>query len=112
MTTKGIEYVYFETRDFAKARAFWEALGFELTLDLGNAGILSPTGGGAGIFLEQVPPETPLADGLYLKAAPGEIKLAPEIEQIGVPFQTHWGTKLQRVRDPDGHEFLIQHTPE
>jgi catechol 2,3-dioxygenase-like lactoylglutathione lyase family enzyme len=112
MSTNGIDYVYFETRDFARARAFWEALGFELTLDLGNAGTLTPPDGGAGIFLEQVTPETPLADGLYLKAVAGALRLAPEVEKVGEQFETHWGSKLQRVRDPDGREFLIQYTPD
>ncbi len=111
MKVDGIEYIYLETRNFGKAAKFWQQLGFELVLDLGTAGRLEPPGGGAGIFLEEVSPETPLASGVYLRATSPEFDAEPPVEKIGDAFSSHWNTELQIIRDPDGREFILQHTP-
>jgi hypothetical protein len=110
MTVEGIEYVYMETRNFGKSARFWQRLGFELVLDLGTSGKLEPGGGGAAIFLEEVSPETPLASGIYLKFDDPTMEVDIEIERVGAPIDTHWGTRLQTIRDPDGREIMLQHT--
>ncbi len=107
----GIDYVYLETRNFGKSAKFWQQLGFELVLDLGTSGRLVPPGGGAGVFLEEVSPETPLATGVYLRAVDPGLDVAPPVAAVTEPIDSHWGTRLRVVRDPDGREFLLQHTP-
>jgi hypothetical protein len=110
MTTEGIEYVYLETRNFGKSARFWQRLGFELVLDLGTSGKLQPREGGAAVFLEEVSPETPLASGIYLMFDDPTMEVDPEIERVGPAIDTHWETRLQTIRDPDGREFILQHT--
>ena len=111
MAVEGIEYIYLETRNWGKSVKFWQKLGFVLVLDLGNSGRLEPPSGGAGIFLEEVSPETPLAHGVYLRVDSMEATLEPPIERVGEPTSTHWGSELQIVRDPDGREFILQYSP-
>lgn len=112
MRVEGIDYVYLETRNFGAAARFWQRLGYDLALDLGTSGRLDPPGGGPGIFLEEVSPETPLASGIYLRAGDDSMEVDAGVERVGDIVDTHWGTTLQTVRDPDGREFIIQHTPE
>lgn len=109
MTVEGIDYVYMQTHDWRKGAQFWLGLGFELVLDLGNAGKLAPPGGGAGVWLEEVPVETPLSQGVYLTVADPDFR--PPVGMVGEPVDSHWGTRLITVRDPDGREFILQHTP-
>lgn len=111
MTVERIDYLYLETRNWGKSVKFWQRLGFELVLDLGSSGRLEPAGGGPGIFLQEVSPETPLAQGVYLKADSQDLRFEPPVEPVGDPVATHWGTHLQTVRDPDGREFILQYTP-
>ena len=106
MTVERIDYLYLETRNFGKSARFWQSLGFELVLDLGTSGRLQPKAGGPGVFLEEVSPETPLAVGVYLGV--DDLDLPPEVEKVGDAIETHWGTSLQTVRDPDGREFVLQ----
>jgi hypothetical protein len=110
METEGIEYVYMETRNFGKSARFWQRLGFELVLDLGTSGKLQPKRGGTAIFLEEVSPETPLASGLYLEFSQPEMDVDSEIERVGPAIDTHWNTRIQTIRDPDGREIMLQHT--
>lgn len=111
MAVEGIDYLYLETRNWGKSVSFWQTLGFELSLDLGTSGRLDPPGGGPGIWLEEVSPETPLAHGVYLKLGDREFAPQAPIETVGPPVESHWGTRLQTVRDPDGREFILQHGP-
>ncbi len=108
---EGIDYVYLETRDFDASVGFWRRLGFELVLDLGSAGRLVPSGGGPGVFLQEVSAETPLAQGVYLAAADDGVITEPPVEAVGPVVDTHWGTRLRVVRDPDGREFVVQFRP-
>lgn len=108
MAVEGIEYLYLETRNWGKSVKFWQRLGFVLVLDLGSSGKLEPPGGGAGIFLEEVSPETPLARGVFLRVDSIEIGLEPPVEPVGEPVETHWGnpppdrprSRRTRIRPP------------
>ena len=111
MTIEGIEYVYLETRNWGKSAKFWQTLGYELELDLGSAGRLAPPGGGPGVFIQEVSPETPLAQGVYLRASSPDFAFEAPVELVGDPIDSHWNTNLQTIRDPDGREFILQYTP-
>ena len=51
--------------------------------------------------------EDPLATELYLGAAADFV--IPDGVHVVSPFvESHWGTKVAIVQDPDGHRFRIQ----
>lgn len=103
MTIEAIDYVYVETHNWGKSAKFWTDLGLVLELDLGNAGKLVPPTGGPGIFLEEVPPDRELAFQVYFKVSSADDTFT----------DSHWGTKLKEVSDPDGRVYVLQHgTPD
>lgn len=108
MGVDGIDYIYLETRDWARSVEFWEGLGFSVVLDLGTSGRLEHPGGGPGIFLQEASPETPLAAGVYLRVTDPEFRPPPPATIAAGPLTSHWGSRLLTVRDPDGREFVLQ----
>ena len=46
MAADMVEYVYLETHRWPESLAFWQRLGFRLTLDLGRSGRLEASAGG------------------------------------------------------------------
>jgi catechol 2,3-dioxygenase-like lactoylglutathione lyase family enzyme len=106
--TTGFDHLYVETHDWAAALTFWQALGFELEYDTGHhSGLLRAAAGGATVFLAEQSLEDPLASEVYL-SAPADYVL-PDGVQVVSPFvDSHWGTKVAIVQDPDGHRYRIQ----
>jgi len=108
MSTIGFDHLYVETHDWAKAVAFWQRLGFELEYDTGhNSGMLRHPTGGATVFVAEQSLEDPLATELYLGAA-AEYQAPDGVEVVSPFHDTHWGTKVMIIQDPDGHRFRIQ----
>lgn len=108
MSTRGFDHVYVETHDWAAAVAFWRSLGFELEFETDHhSGMLRNPAGGPTVFLAEQSLEDPLATELYL-AAPADFTPPPGMH-VASPFRdTHWGTKVMIVQDPDGHRFRIE----
>ena len=107
MSTIGFDHLYVETHDWAKAVAFWQ-LGFELEYDTGhNSGMLRHPTGGATVFVAEQSLEDPLATELYLGAA-AEYEVPDGVDVVSPFRDTHWGTKVMIIQDPDGHRFRIQ----
>lgn len=108
MSTDGFDHLYIETHDFAAALRFWQALGFELEYDTGHgSGALRNPAGATTVFLAEQSLEDPLASELYLRVAADYH--APEGVHVVAPFHdTHWGTKVMIVQDPDGHRFRLE----
>ncbi len=108
MTTNGLDHLYIETHNWGKAVAFWKQLGFALDFDTGHgSGMLSHPAGGPTIFLAEQSIDDPLATEVYLGA--GADYTAPEgIEVVSAFHETHWGTKVMVIQDPDGHRFRVQ----
>ncbi|MGZ4765103.1 MAG: VOC family protein [Ilumatobacteraceae bacterium] len=108
MSTTGIDHYYVETHDWDKAVAFWQRLGFEIEFDTGHgSGMLRHPSGGPGIFVAEQSIEHPLATELYLGA--GADFVAPDGVDVVSPFHdSHWGSKVMIVQDPDGHRFRIE----
>lgn len=100
--------MYVETHDWSAALQFWQSLGFELEFQTEHhSGMLRNPAGGPTVFLAQQPLEDPLATELYLAAPAGYTP--PATMQVVSPFrETHWGTKVMIVQDPDGHRFRIE----
>jgi catechol 2,3-dioxygenase-like lactoylglutathione lyase family enzyme len=108
VSTNGFGHLYIETHNWGKAVAFWQRLGFEIEFDTEHgSGMLRHPAGGPRIFLAEQSIEDPLATELYLGAAPDFV--APDGLDVVSPFhETHWGTKVMVIQDPDGHRFRIE----
>jgi hypothetical protein len=108
MSTNGFGHLYVETHSWGKAVAFWQHLGFEVEFDTGHgSGMLRHPAGGPTVFVAEQSIEDPLAMELYLAAAPDYTP--PDGVDVVSPFHdTHWGTKVMIIQDPDGHRFRIE----
>jgi catechol 2,3-dioxygenase-like lactoylglutathione lyase family enzyme len=108
VTTNGFDHLYVETHNWGKAVAWWQRLGFALEFDTGHgSGRLSHPAGGPTIFLAEQSIEDPLATEMYIGA--GTDYVAPDGVEVVSPFhETHWGTKVMVIQDPDGHRYRIQ----
>jgi len=107
-TTNGFGHLYVETHNWGKAVAFWQSLGFEVLFDTGHgSGMLRHPAGGATVFVAEQSLEDPLAMETYL-AADADFT-PPEGLDVVSPFvESHWGTKVMIIQDPDGHRFRIE----
>ncbi|MEY2581594.1 MAG: hypothetical protein QOE09_1443 [Ilumatobacteraceae bacterium] len=106
--TTGFDHHYVETHNWAKAVDFWQRLGFELEFDTGhNSGMLRHPSGGPTVFLAEQSIEDPLATELYLGAA-ADYEAPDGVEVISPFVESHWGTKVMVIQDPDGHRYRIE----
>ena len=111
MGTSGFDHLYVETHDWAAAVAFWESLGFEVLFGGDDpdhrSGMLRHPDGGPTVFLAEQPLDDPLADEWYLRASADY--QPPAGVHVVSPFrETHWGTKVMIIQDPDGHRWRIE----
>jgi hypothetical protein len=100
--------VYLETRNWGKAAKFFQSLGFEEFETDHNPGQLRSSSG-PSVFIAEIPldqkPQMQLVLGV--SSADG-FDPGPGVEVV-TPFEnTHWGTKMMRVRDPDGRSWSIE----
>lgn len=107
-STTGFDHLYLETHNWGAAVAFWQRLGFEIEFETGHgSGTLRNPAGGPTIFLAEQSMDDPLASELYLGAASDFV--APDGVQVVSEFtETHWGTKVMVIQDPDGHRFRVE----
>jgi hypothetical protein len=109
MTTEGIEAVFLETHNWGKAAKFFQALGFDLEFATDhNSGQLR-NGDGPYVFIAEIPQDQTPGMQIVLKVAdPDGFRLDPALEAV-TPFEdTHFGTRLMTVRDPDGRVWSLQ----
>ena len=109
MQTDGIETVYLETHNWGRAAKFFQSLGYEIDFETGHSsGMLRNTIGPA-IFIAEVPVEQAPASQPALRVPDTDhFEPGPEVEVV-TPFEdSHWGTKLMTVRDPDGRTWWIE----
>ncbi len=108
MTTTGVGHLYVETHDWGKAVAFWQKLGYELEFATDHgSGMLRNPAGGPTVFVAEQSIEDPLATEVYFAA--GADFVAPEGVDVVSPFRdTHWGTRVMVIQDPDGHRFRVE----
>ncbi|MFC1433713.1 VOC family protein [Streptacidiphilus sp. N1-3] len=98
-----------ETHNWGKAAKFFQALGFELEFATDhNSGQLRH-GDGPSLFIAEVPESKQPELQLVLKVSdPDALRLDPSVEVV-TPFEdTHFGTRLMTVRDPDGRLWSLQ----
>jgi hypothetical protein len=107
MGVDGVRSFYIETHNFGKAAAFWQSLGFEHFLDLGgSSGGFRAADGGAFLFLEEVGEDHQLSCEPYFNLATPD--LAAGVDIVSPLAETHWGTRLMEVRDPDGRSWKLE----
>ena len=106
--TTGFDHLYIETHDLAAAVAFWQRFGFELEYDTGDhSASLRHPDSGTSVFVAEQTLENPLATELYLGAA-ADYAIPDGVHVVSPFVESHWGTKVAIVQDPDGHRFRIQ----
>jgi hypothetical protein len=109
MSTEGIEAVFLETHNWGKAARFFQALGYQLEFTTDhNSGQLR-NGNGPSVFIAEVPEQREPQVQIVLKVPAAEaFQAGPDVEVV-TPFEeTHFGTTMMTVRDPDGRLWSLQ----
>jgi uncharacterized glyoxalase superfamily protein PhnB len=107
--TDGIEAVFLATHNWGKSAKFFQSLGYELEFATDhNSGQLrrgdSPT-----VFIAEVPKTEPTGRQIVLAVADADaFDLDASVEIVSGWEDTHWGTRLMTIRDPDGREWKLQ----
>ena len=108
MSTNGFDHIYVETHNWGRAVAFWQRLGFELEFDTGHgSGMLRHPSGGPSVFVAEQSIEDPLATEVYLGAS-ADFVVPDGVEMVSPFHDTHWGTRVLVIQDPDGHRFRVE----
>lgn len=105
----GIEAVFLTTHNWGKSAKFFQALGFTLEFETDhNSGQLR-NGDGPSLFIAEVPLSEKPDANVVLKIADADAFTPEPIVDVVQPFEeTHWGTRMMTVRDPDGRLWQIQ----
>lgn len=110
--TDGIEAVFLETHNWGKAAKFFQSLGYTIEFATDhNSGELKNVSqpGGPSVFIAEIPEDQPTRRHLVFGvAAEDSVDLDSSIEVVTPWEDTHWGTRLMTVRDPDGREWKLQ----
>ena len=109
MTTQGIDAVFLQTHSWGKSAKFFQGLGYEIEFATDhNSGQLR-RGGSPYLFIAEVPEtETPRRHVVLAVADADAFDLDASVEVVSGWEDTHWGTRLMTVRDPDGREWKLQ----
>ncbi|MFB6990617.1 VOC family protein [Streptomyces sp. NPDC056178] len=109
MTTEGIEAVFMETHNWGKAARFFQALGYELEFETDHSSGRLRNGDGPSLFIAEVPADRQPQMQLVLKVADADAFRPDPAVEVVTPFEdTHFGTRLMTVRDPDGRLWSLQ----
>ncbi len=109
MSTDGIEAVFLETHNWGKAAKFFQALGFELEFDTGHSSGQLRAAGGPSVFIAEIPPGREPGMQVVLKVLDADAVSLDPIVEVVTPFEdTHFGTRMMTVRDPDGRSWGLQ----
>ncbi|MFE7356605.1 VOC family protein [Streptomyces sp. NPDC057543] len=109
MTTEGIEAVFMETHNWGKAARFFQALGYELEFETDHSSGQLRNGDGPSLFIAEVPADRQPQMQLVLKVADADAFRPDSAVEVVTPFEdTHFGTRLMTVRDPDGRLWSLQ----
>jgi hypothetical protein len=109
MTTEGIEAVFLETHNWGKSAKFFQGLGYEIEFATDHSSGQFRNGDGPYVFIAEVPEsQTPRTHIVFKVADEDAFQPDASVDVIS-PFEdTHWGTRLMTVRDPDGREWQLQ----
>jgi uncharacterized glyoxalase superfamily protein PhnB len=107
--TAGIEAVFLETHNWGKAAKFFQKLGYTVEFETDhNSGQLR-NGGSPLLFISEVPESEPTRRNIVLAVPDADkLELDDSIDVVDQWQETHRGTRLMTVRDPDGREWQLQ----
>lgn len=109
MATEGIEAVFLTTHNWGKAAKFFQALGFELEFETDHSSGQFRHRLGPSVFIAEVPEDQHPDTRLVLKTADADAFNADSMVDMIAPFEeTHFGTRMATVRDPDGRTWSLQ----
>ena len=112
MTTRGLEGLMFETHNWGKSVAFWQALGYKLEFETDHhSGQLRHPAGGPYIFLAERPEGGPLENRPIVGVDDAAAFEPPSSGTVVHPFTPeHWGVLEMILEDPDGRALAL-HAP-
>jgi uncharacterized glyoxalase superfamily protein PhnB len=109
MSTEGIEAVFLETHNWGASARFFQALGFALEFETDHASGQLRAGDGPYLFIAEVPEDRTPEIQIVMKVADAAAFHPDPVVDVVAPFEdTHFGTQLMTVRDPDGRFWSLQ----
>ena len=122
-----VTFITLAVRDLARARAYYEALGWELESAMDEVAFYAMNGSKFGLFtlaglaretgreiadlktgamtLAQNQPSEAEVDAMFARA------VAAGASSVAQPFKTDWGGYYSYFADPDGHLWEIAYNP-
>jgi hypothetical protein len=109
MATEGIEAVFLTTHNWGKAAKFFQSLGYELEFDTGHSSGQLRNGSSPYVFIAEVPQDREPEMQVVLKVPDADAFSASSPVEVLSPFEdTHFGTRMMTIRDPDGRTWSLQ----
>lgn len=110
METRGVEGIIIQTRNWRKTVAFWQGLGYRLTLETDHhSGMLRHSAGGPYLFVIERPDGPAPEIQPIVGARDKEAFEPPAAGTVEEPFtQMSWGVSQMVLRDPDGRAVSVQ----
>lgn len=110
MTTKGIDGLMIETRNYGATAAFWAALGFENVVETDHgSGQWRHPGGGPYVFIVEHQEARDLEMHPIVAVADAAAFAPARPLDVAQPFTPqHWGVLQAIVRDPDGRQVSLE----
>ena len=108
--TEGIEAVFLETHNWGKSARFFQGLGYEIEFETGHSSGQLRSKAGPPLFIAEIPADRDPGLQLVLRVPDADAAEAT-LSELGVdgPFEeTHFGTRMTTVRDPDGRLWGLQ----
>lgn len=111
MGIKNLDHLYIETTNWDDSVLFWEGLGFSFAEQWGNNGHQAGrlVHGDAVVVLAEVDGDPKMNVFFGVAGIDELVASAPSIATK--PHDTHWGTRLVQVTDPDGRTFALEESP-
>jgi hypothetical protein len=110
MGTNGVEGLIIQTRNWGKAVAFWQALGYRVEFETGrNSGRLEHPAGGPYLFIVERPDSHDPEIQPLVGTSDTHSFEPPSAGIVDQPFtDMPWGAAQMLLRDPDGRHISIQ----
>jgi uncharacterized glyoxalase superfamily protein PhnB len=101
--------VFLTTHNWGKAAKFFQALGYELEFDTGHSSGQLRHGSSPYVFIAEVPQDHEPELQVVLKVADADAFSTSSPVEVVSPFEdTHFGTRMMTIRDPDGRAWSLQ----
>lgn len=106
--TNQITYLFLDTHSWKDAVKYWQQVGYEIDFDLGGSGRMVNAAGGPALFITEVPADQDLATKIAIRTDEEGWQPGAPAEVTEDWHDSHWGTRVMTIKDPDGREMLVQ----